>query len=275
MTLTPGTLDFFCLAIVGPKIMAVPCPVRRRFRAPRHNVPPADGNTRPIRSDELECRAGTCQSDRWIEWTGSRRATLTGANMSNRSRKEVYTTGEVAKICHVAPRTVSKWFDCGQIKGYRVPGSKDRRIPVSELVRFMRTHGIPLGELDTGRGRVLIVSADYEFGHRLSELLSAGNTLECQWVASTFAAGIASGSNRPDVMVIDAESLQSGGVGMLRRERTSDDGVGGQRSIVLCDRSRAESYRSYIDLGCVDTVIERPFDLPELLRAIDDLLARE
>ena len=43
--------------------------------------------------------------------------------------KKVFTTGQVAKICQVAPRTVSKWFDSGRLKGYRIPGSQDRRIP--------------------------------------------------------------------------------------------------------------------------------------------------
>jgi len=56
------------------------------------------------------------------------------------SSKDVLTTGEVAKICNVAPRTVSKWFDSGQLRGYRIPGSKDRRIPVAQLVRFMKAH---------------------------------------------------------------------------------------------------------------------------------------
>ena len=57
--------------------------------------------------------------------------------------KSVLTTGEVAKICKVAPRTVSKWFDSGKLRGYRIPGSKDRRIPMEHLIRFMRAHGIP------------------------------------------------------------------------------------------------------------------------------------
>ena len=43
--------------------------------------------------------------------------------------KKVFTTGQVAKICKVAPRTVSKWFDSGRLRGYRIPGSQDRRIP--------------------------------------------------------------------------------------------------------------------------------------------------
>ena len=64
--------------------------------------------------------------------------------------KDVLTTGEVAKICNVASRTVSKWFDSGQLRGYRIPGSKDRRIPVSNLVKFMKSHGIPMDGLMTG-----------------------------------------------------------------------------------------------------------------------------
>ena len=61
---------------------------------------------------------------------------------------KVFTTGQVAKICKVAPRTVSKWFDSGRLKGYRIPGSQDRRIPREQLIRFLKEHGMPLGELE-------------------------------------------------------------------------------------------------------------------------------
>src|SRR5436190_897460 len=71
--------------------------------------------------------------------------------------KDVLTTGEVAKICNVAPRTVSKWFDSGALNGYRIPGSKDRRIPLNQLIRFMKQHGMPLNGLMTGSTCVMIV----------------------------------------------------------------------------------------------------------------------
>ena len=64
--------------------------------------------------------------------------------------RDILTTGEVAKICRVAPRTVSKWFDSGQLRGYRIPGSKDRRIPRDQLRVFMNKHGIPLNGLGDG-----------------------------------------------------------------------------------------------------------------------------
>ena len=57
--------------------------------------------------------------------------------------RKVLTTGEVAAICNVASRTVGKWVDGGLLKGYRIPGSRDRRIPVAELVRFMKEYEIP------------------------------------------------------------------------------------------------------------------------------------
>ncbi|MGN1274093.1 MAG: helix-turn-helix domain-containing protein, partial [Thermoguttaceae bacterium] len=74
---------------------------------------------------------------------------------------KVFTTGQVAKICKVAPRTVSKWFDSGRLKGYRIPGSQDRRIPREYLLRFLKEHGMPTTELeDAAVAKVLVVAQD-------------------------------------------------------------------------------------------------------------------
>ncbi|MDD4287263.1 MAG: hypothetical protein PHO20_03600 [Candidatus Peribacteraceae bacterium] len=52
---------------------------------------------------------------------------------------KVFTTGRVAQLCKVTARTVAKaWFDTGKLKGYRIPGSQDRRIPREYLLRFLR-----------------------------------------------------------------------------------------------------------------------------------------
>ncbi len=56
---------------------------------------------------------------------------------------KVLTTGDVAEICNVASRTVGKWFDKKLLGGYRIPGSRDRRIPIPELVAFMKKYNIP------------------------------------------------------------------------------------------------------------------------------------
>ena len=64
--------------------------------------------------------------------------------------KKILTTGDVAEICNVASRTVHKWFDNGLLAGYRIPGSRDRRIPIGELKRFMEEHHMPMTSLPDG-----------------------------------------------------------------------------------------------------------------------------
>lgn len=62
--------------------------------------------------------------------------------------EKAYTTEEAAKFCGVAPRTIAKWFDTGRLRGYRVPGTQDRRVPHDSLLRFMNEHGLQTHELE-------------------------------------------------------------------------------------------------------------------------------
>lgn len=60
----------------------------------------------------------------------------------------VFTTGQIGKICGVAPRTATKWFDSGLLVGYRLPscgrpGTRgDRRVTAAELYKFLQKHGM-------------------------------------------------------------------------------------------------------------------------------------
>ena len=104
---------------------------------------------------------------------------------------KVFTTGQVAKICKVAPRTVSKWFDSGRLKGYRIPGSQDRRIPREYLIKFLKEHGMPLGDLeDEAMAKVLLVGQDQLLIENLKRHLPAENSFKIQVAASGFEAGI-------------------------------------------------------------------------------------
>lgn len=52
----------------------------------------------------------------------------------------------------MAPRTIHKWFDSGRIKGYRIPGTHDVRIPSEYLIGFLREHGMPSDIINTKLG---------------------------------------------------------------------------------------------------------------------------
>src|ERR1044071_5631102 len=118
--------------------------------------------------------------------------------------KDVLTTGEVARICKVAPRTVTKWFDSGQLRGYRIPGSKDRRIPVNQLVRFMRQNNMPLeGVVHFTKTRVLIVDDETEIVEMLRDLLSQQTNYDVHVAANGFEAGVGAEKIKPHVILLD------------------------------------------------------------------------
>ena len=128
--------------------------------------------------------------------------------------KKVFTTGQVAKMCQVAPRTVSKWFDSGKLKGYRIPGSQDRRIPREQLLRFMKEHEMPLGQLAEEQWyKVLLIGTEKLFNDRVKEILPATDDFRFELANSGFEAGTLAQSFHPDTIVIDlglgrSESIQ-------------------------------------------------------------------
>ena len=123
---------------------------------------------------------------------------------------KVFTTGQVAKICKVAPRTVSKWFDSGRLKGYRIPGSQDRRIPREYLIKFLKEHGMPLGDLeDEAMAKVLIVAQDQVLIENLRRELPPERSFKVA-VASSHAGGCC-------VLSVDLLRLEESGA--LKRPR--------------------------------------------------------
>jgi len=137
--------------------------------------------------------------------------------------KNVLTTGDVAKICNVAPRTVSKWFDNGQLKGYRIPGSKDRRIPVSELVRFMKVHNIPVTALPIGKIRVLIADSQNGVTSALAEALQTKADYEVQTASSNFQIGSTARNFAPHVLLVNLLAKNIDAADICRNIRANED----------------------------------------------------
>lgn len=116
----------------------------------------------------------------------------------------IFTTGQVAKLCKVAPRTVTKWFDSGSLRGYRIPGSQDRRIPRENLIRFLKENGMPLGELENvALGKVLLVDVDPHLRASLASYLDE-NSFKLDHATNSFEAGIKARSMAPDCVVLDS-----------------------------------------------------------------------
>jgi excisionase family DNA binding protein len=184
--------------------------------------------------------------------------------------KKVFTTGQVAKICKVAPRTVSKWFDSGRLRGYRIPGSQDRRIPREQLIKFLKEHGMPLGELEEEEWhKILVIGAEKLFIERLKELLPEDEDFKYEIANSGFEAGIMAESFHPDSIIIDlslgrSEALQI--AANLRRNPQYEQ----SQMVALASEDEADPDGLKSTHGFNET-FKKPFDIALLAERIRTL----
>jgi excisionase family DNA binding protein len=144
------------------------------------------------------------------------------------STKRIFTTGEAAAVCKVSQQTIIRCFDAGRLTGFRVPGSKFRRIPRDELIRFMQTNSIPtdvlgVSESTDAKTRVLIVDDDESFVRLASHAFSDTSTYDVRTAMTGYDAGIATESFRPHVMVLDLMLPDINGVLVCSRLRQRDE----------------------------------------------------
>lgn len=181
--------------------------------------------------------------------------------------KKVFTTGEVARICSVAPRTVSKWFDSGQLRGYRIPGSKDRRIPANHLLRFMRAHGMPMDGLETGSTRLLVVDQDTQFFEALAAKLGSYNGFEVTFANSTFEAGMIANETLPHALLLDIGLSDVKPLSVGRFVRSSSDLSDTCLIGTACGLTEAQG-QELLQAG-FDGYLAKPFEVQDLVKLIE------
>lgn len=185
--------------------------------------------------------------------------------------KDVLTTGEVAKICNVAPRTVSKWFDSGSLKGYRIPGSKDRRIPVAELYRFMKVHQIPMDGIVSGNTRVLVVDSDAEVVQVLEKVLHEQTTYEVKTATTGFQAGLECERFRPHVILMDVHLGDTDAralVGLIR-----SNGQLQMTKILAMSGKLTDGQAQSLKGTGFDGFLKKPFQVRQVVDAIENVTA--
>ena len=185
--------------------------------------------------------------------------------------KNVLTTGDVARICNVAPRTVSKWFDSGQLKGYRIPGSRDRRIPVSELTRFMKVHNMPATKLAVGKIRVLIADSNGEAALALAGTLQTRADYEVRTVRSNFETGVVAQKFAPHVLLVNllAEGIDATDICKTIR---SDEDLQTIKIIALANRLSGSESAALLQKG-FDGCVSSPADVTEVIERIEETTA--
>lgn len=117
--------------------------------------------------------------------------------------KDLFTTGEAAKICKVSQQTIIRCFDSSRLEGFRVPGSRFRRIPRQNLIKFMKENNIPIDNLDSGKRKILIVDDDAEIVELIADVLVRDGRFEVKTASSGYTAGIQTQQFRPHLILLD------------------------------------------------------------------------
>ncbi len=184
--------------------------------------------------------------------------------------KTVFTTGEAAKICKVSQQTIIRCFDSGQLKGFRVPGSRFRRIPRDILFKFMKDNGIPTDALESGKRKALVVDDDEELVELIRDVLHADGRFEVRVANNGFDAGMMVKEYRPDIIVLDVMLPDINGKEVCQRVR-SDSSLVDVKIICISGMVEQDKIADLRASGAND-FMQKPFEIEGLVERMCQLL---
>ncbi len=193
-----------------------------------------------------------------------------GGASDDLSRKRIFTTGEAAQVCKVSQQTIIRCFDSGRLTGFRVPGSKFRRIPREELIRFMKANEIPLDALEGSTRRILCVDDDPKIVELFADILGDDPRFEVQTCSNGYDAGLMTHSFRPHLIVLDYMLPDINGNIVCQRIREHDD-LADTKIIFISGVIEPGEIEGLMASGA-DGFLQKPFDLDELTARIESLL---
>jgi len=184
--------------------------------------------------------------------------------------KDLFTTGEAAEVCKVSQQTIIRCFDAGRLEGFRVPGSKFRRIPRQSLIKFMKDNNIPLDAVDSGKRKVLIVDDDAEIVELLVDVLARDGRFETRTASSGYEAGIATQRFRPEVILLDYMLPDVNGNVVCQTIRRNPE-FENIKIIIVSGVVKQDEIEQLLKSGAED-FIRKPFDVAELTGKITAVL---
>ena len=180
--------------------------------------------------------------------------------------KTVFTTGEAAKICKVSQQTIIRCFDTGQLKGFRVPGSRFRRIPREQLYNFMRENGIPTDVLEGDKRKILLVDDDIDIVNLIKDVLERDSRFEVRVANNGFDAGMKVKEYHPDLIVLDVMLPDINGKEVCQRVR-SDQTMNDVKIICISGMVEENKIDELKACGATD-FMRKPFDVDMLVKRI-------
>jgi excisionase family DNA binding protein len=184
--------------------------------------------------------------------------------------KKIFTTGEAAEICKVSQQTIIRCFDSGRLGGFRVPGSKFRRIPRAELIRFMMDNEIPTEILEGGPKRILVVDDDATIVELFKDLLGRDQRFEYRTAGTGYDAGLLTEQFKPHLVILDYMLPDINGNVVCQRIR-ENEASRDTKIVVVSGVVNQPEIDALLKAGA-DEFVKKPFNIEHLMSRIVALL---
>ena len=184
--------------------------------------------------------------------------------------KTVFTTGEAAEICKVSQQTIIRCFDSGRLKGFRVPGSRFRRIPREALLQFMKDNNIPPDALDSGKTKVLVVDDDPEIVELFVDVLERDGRFEVKTAGSGYDAGMITQEFMPDLIILDYMLPDINGNVVCQTIR-KNPAFEHTKIVIVSGVVNQDEINDLLKAGA-DEFVKKPFNIEKLIERVCELV---
>lgn len=202
---------------------------------------------------------------------GEQNGTGTSTASAGWSDKRIFTTGEAADVCKVSQQTIIRCFDSGRLGGFRVPGSKFRRIPRADLIKFMKDNEIPTQILESGPKRVLVVDDDPQIVEMFEDLLAKQHGLSVKACGTGYDAGLLTESFRPHLIILDYMLPDINGNVVCRRLREREEFK--DTKVIFVSGVVSQEEIDKLKAAGADDFVRKPFDVGSFMGRVKELLA--
>ena len=184
--------------------------------------------------------------------------------------KELYTTGEAAEVCSVSQQTIIRCFDSGRLEGFRIPGSRFRRIPRESLIKFMRDNDIPLDRFASGKKKVLIVDDDPEIVELIVDVLTRDGRFDVKTASSGYDAGLITQQFCPELIILDYMLPDVNGNVVCQTIKSNAE-FSDTKIIIVSGVVNQSEISDLLKAGAED-FMKKPFNITELVDKIAGVL---
>ncbi|MFI5363568.1 MAG: response regulator [Elusimicrobiota bacterium] len=191
--------------------------------------------------------------------------------MNEQFGERTFTTFEVARLCGVFHTTVINWVNKGKLKARTTPGGH-RRIPLSELIPFMKKHDMPIpADLGDSLSRILVLDDEPVMTRLIEKGFAKRKDKYAVHVSNNpVDALIQIGKKLPDMLVMDLMMPVMDGFQVCQILKSSP-ATKDMKIVAISGRKLTSLQQDFLAKN-VDLFLQKPFDMNVLIDAVDRIL---